>query len=539
MIQSQAASAALAFDLLPVGVMAFNREMRVQAWSATLTKWSKLSADEMIGGSLLERFPDLQRPALQQRLTAVFDRRQAIVLSSALHGCFLPIYRRNGRLMPQRTHIRPLPGRSDLALAVIEDQSHLMDQVEQLRRARSAAQEANRAKSDFLANMTHELRTPLSAILGYAGLMLNAHDPELLRDAAETIHRNGAHLLALVNDVLDLSKIEAGQVRIEKGPCSPTGLVREVVTLLRLKAESKGLTITGRCDSSLPQVFRTDGNRLRQVLLNLVCNAVKYTDRGTVKLTADYESLGSRPQIIFQVTDTGIGMLPEDVDSLFSPRQRTRPMNTKRSGGAGLGLQICNKLVSLLGGKIRVESKPGVGTAITVIVPAEGGEAVVPLGLGASLGGRSQQSLRGRRVLVVDDCDDNRRMVAQILRIEGASVETAEDGAEALEAVFRQGADFPHGTEPGENRNAFDTVVIDLQLPVLDGYSAIEGLRSRGFGGLIVGLTAYTMDGDRERVLASGADAYLSKPFQAHDLVATLERPRTPGLDAPLADSAH
>ncbi|MEZ6233492.1 MAG: ATP-binding protein [Phycisphaerales bacterium] len=425
-------------------------------------------------------------------------------------------------------------GRARLESAMAEVEQRVEERTRELREATLAAQVASRAKSDFLANMSHEIRTPMTAIVGFADLLDDPETSEQDRgDHIRTIRRNGQHLIGIVNDVLDLSKVESGRLEVLPSACSIAEIVGEVVALKRPLAQGKGLALNAEIGPSVPARIGTDPLRLRQILVNLVGNAVKFTNRGRVDVRASYEAgstgaeAGVAPAIRIDVVDTGIGIAPDDVPRLFSTFWQADSSGTREYGGTGLGLSISRHLAEALGGRIDVESRPGAGSTFTLRIAAmavgDSGEAAAPACAGADGAGRSvgrdadpptdrrtATDTDGPRVLLVEDGEDNQRLIAFLLRKGGARVEVAENGQVGVEAALRA----------RERAEAFDLIFMDMQMPVLDGYAATRRLRERGYAGRIVALTAHAMDGDRERCLAAGCDDYETKPVSRERLAA-------------------
>jgi signal transduction histidine kinase/ActR/RegA family two-component response regulator len=392
--------------------------------------------------------------------------------------------------------------------------SALQTANQRLEKTGAQAEAASRAKSEFLANMSHEIRTPMTAILGFAEL-LTERDQELddlqRREACETIRRNGCYLLEIINDILDLSKIEAGELTIERIPCSPAQLVNEVALMMRTRAHAKGIELRVEFDPSTPQTICSDPTRLRQGLVNLVSNAVKFTHQGAVavRVALAREPCG-RSQVYFDVTDTGIGISPEHIKTIFEPFRQADSSTTRRYGGTGLGLAITRHIAGLLGGDLIVTSTPGQGSTFTMRVDcgevngaggrrAEGAaRAVIPADM-STLSGAGLNC----RVLLVEDGVDNQRLIRFVLEEAGAEVALAGNGQEGVEqaaAAVRSGAPF-------------DIILMDMQMPVMDGQQAARTLRQQGIEVPIVALTAHAMDGDRERCLVAGCNAYLTKPI--------------------------
>ena len=398
---------------------------------------------------------------------------------------------------------------------------------QQLEAARLAAEVANQTKSAFLANMSHEIRTPMTAILGFAENLLDAGLPEPERaEAARTIRRNGGHLLEILNDILDLSKIEAGRLDLERCRCSPVELIADVCALMQVRAAEKGLRLEVEYRGPVPETIETDPTRLQQILLNLVGNALKFTEQGEVRIVTALVTPRDlpRPALQIDVIDTGIGLSPEQIARLFRPFAQADSSTNRKFGGTGLGLAICQRLARLLGGDIRViESKPGVGTRFRATIAAGALEGV-PLRDGdhraAAAGGEAAAqgpSGAGRlpyRVLLAEDGPDNQRLISFILRKAGADVVTVANGQLAVDAALAA----------REAKKPFDVILMDIQMPVLDGYDAVRLLRSKDYAGVIIALTAHAMAQDRERCLQAGCDDYASKPIDRNVLIGTIRR---------------
>ncbi|RUL85841.1 PAS domain S-box protein [Tautonia sociabilis] len=391
----------------------------------------------------------------------------------------------------------------------------------ELAEAKRQAEAASRAKSEFLANMSHEIRTPMTAILGYADVLARqVTDPDDLQ-CIETIRRNGQHLMEIINDILDLSRIEAGGLEIERRKFAPDAIVNEVIALMSIRAWEKGLRLEAQFLGPMPEQIESDPTRLRQILVNLIGNAIKFTESGSILVTCRLEQDAHDPRLRFEVIDTGIGIASEHLGRLFRPFSQADSSMTRLYGGSGLGLAISRRLVELLGGSIGVESEPGRGSRFTLTIATgtlEGvglvhRDVVVHSADRAHCETEPPFRISGR-VLVVDDRADIRSLARMFLEGAGARVETADDGLAAIEAV----------READRAGSPFDVVVMDMQMPRLDGYSTVSRLRSEGFGRPIVALTASAMRGDRERCLEAGCDEYLPKPIDPRRLVGTVGR---------------
>jgi signal transduction histidine kinase/CheY-like chemotaxis protein/HPt (histidine-containing phosphotransfer) domain-containing protein len=385
--------------------------------------------------------------------------------------------------------------------------------------ARDAAEAASRAKSEFLANMSHEIRTPLNAVLGFAELLLRGGDqgdPAAREEYLATIHASSTHLLSLINDVLDLSKIEAGKLEIERVPCSPDQLLAEVISVLRVRAHEKGLSLDYEWTTPVPETIRSDPARLRQLLVNLIGNAIKFTAQGGVRVIGRVTGPADRPQLEFSILDTGIGVPRDKWESIFDPFVQADNSVTRQFGGTGLGLAISRRIAEALGGRITVQSEPGRGSTFTVSVEtglldgvpvlepsrADVRPAAVPRGPV----GPPAAMPRGR-VLVVEDGDANRKLIGLVLRQAGLEVTTAENGQLGVEAAVRQ---------------PFDLILMDMQMPIMDGYTATTVLRQRGVTIPIFALTAHAMKGDEEKCRAAGCSGYVTKPIEIDLLLSTV-----------------
>ena len=388
-----------------------------------------------------------------------------------------------------------------------------------LERGMAEAREASRAKSEFLANMSHEIRTPMTAIIGYADLLL---DPETTATERlthiQTIRRNGEHLLSILNDILDLSKIEAGKMTVEAVRCSPSMIIVDVASLMRVRAKEKGLFFEVHYQTPIPETIESDPTRLRQVLMNLVGNAIKFTSSGGIRILARCEKDDSGAnRLQLEVVDTGIGMSPAQVDQIFQPFVQADTSTTRKFGGTGLGLAICRRLARMLGGDITIDSSPGRGSAFRFAVSAgslegvrmfeELQEAGIPEA-GVELAHDAGGSL-DCHVLLVEDGVDNQLLISTHLQRAGARVQLAENGRIAVEKALAAVL----AKEP------FDVILMDMQMPEMDGYAATSELRRKGYKGPIVALTAHAMAGDRERCIAAGCTDYLTKPIGRAKLV--------------------
>jgi PAS domain S-box-containing protein len=396
----------------------------------------------------------------------------------------------------------------------------LAAQAQALAETQLKADAANQAKSEFLANMSHEIRTPLTAILGYAEILASTcHDPQNL-EAVRTVERNAQHLLEIINDILDLSKIEAGKLEIEQIKCSPFQIITDVVALMQVRADAKGLSLGVEYDGPMPEYVVTDPLRIRQCLANLLSNAIKFTETGTVRVVARLnQATSTRPLLCWDVIDSGIGMSADQMVRLFKPFTQADASTSRRFGGTGLGLTISRRLAEMLGGSITVASTPGQGSTFSLTFapgPLEGVELVAgPSDAGASIPKHSTEVFSAVkldcRILLAEDGPDNQRLIGHVLRKAGATVDIVENGQLAIERAMQAEVELLPFT--------YDLVLLDMQMPVLDGYSAARKLRELNFRRPIVALTAHAMTGDREKCLAAGCDDFATKPINRRALL--------------------
>lgn len=399
-----------------------------------------------------------------------------------------------------------------------DDVTHLEDIKKQLRVAKDLADAASAAKSAFVANMSHEIRTPLNAVLGFADVLRRgmAHSREEEVEYLDLIHRSGRHLLELINNILDLSKIESGHLQLETLNFSPHRIVHEVVSVLRARAQEHGLQLSVSFESDLPESIESDPTKLRQIVTNLIGNAIKFTEMGsvTVRVTATNRRA---PVLRIAVEDTGIGMTPAQQQKVFNAFEQADGSTTRRFGGTGLGLSISRQFAEALGGALTVTSTENVGSTFTFELPFAVKRDTKWLSadtIRADIARQQTQSdaspqvrLPNRSILVADDGEANRRLIELILTRAGATVTTACDGREAVKCMAE---------------HDFDLILMDMQMPDIDGYEATELIRASGSLVPIIALTGNAMKGDRQRCIESGCSDFLTKPVHVDLLLATV-----------------
>ncbi|TWT54884.1 Autoinducer 2 sensor kinase/phosphatase LuxQ [Rubripirellula amarantea] len=432
------------------------------------------------------------------------------------------ILKKSGEVRHVRVQTRSLyEGEGDnkrmkMLVGTLLDVTQQKEYETKLRKQKRIAEIANASKSEFVANMSHEIRTPMTAILGYADLLQDHIHSEEARDHLSTIRRNGDYLLEIINDILDLSKIEAGKLDIDLERFRPEQIIEDVRSIMEVRAKERGLELEVRYEGQIPRIIESDGKRLKQILINLVGNALKFTHDGRVEMVISMRD----DKLGIDVIDSGIGMSSEQQDRLFQPFTQADSLITQQFGGTGLGLAISQRLAAMLGGAISCESKLGCGSKFTVTFSTgnfPGMEMIQP----GSLAETSPSSaLNGESVvldceiLIVDDRRDIRFLSKQILSKAGAKITEAEDGLLGIQAVKKRMA----------NGSNFDLILLDMQMPNLDGYETAKQLRQMGFLSPIIALTADAMQGDMNRCIQSGCNDYLSKPIDKGAMLQMVSR---------------
>jgi CheY-like chemotaxis protein len=366
--------------------------------------------------------------------------------------------------------------------------------------------------------MSHEIRTPMTAILGYSEMLMDPGQTQHEREkCVKTIRRNSEHLLAIINDILDISKIEAARMSIEQIPCDLPQIIADVIALVQPRAIQKNLEFKVELDGPIPRKVQTDPLRVKQVLVNLMSNAIKFTEKGQVRITLAREITYFAQTIRVDVTDTGIGMTPAQLDRLFQPFTQADNSTTRRFGGTGLGLTISRRLATLLGGDIKVASEYGAGSTFSFTFnggPRDGVELLHDLNdaelfVAPRASGNDHIRLSGR-ILLAEDGEDNQDLISTYLREAGAEVTIAGNGRVAAELATAH-----------ENAGKFDLILMDMQMPELDGYGATARVREAGVKTPIVALTANAMAEDRARCMSVGCTDYLPKPVERYQLLST------------------
>ena len=490
----------------------------IQSYNPAAGKLFGYSESEMMGKNVKALMPSPYREAHDGYLKAYMNTgiRKVIGIGREVTG-----QKKDGTTFPLHLSVSKvsIKGRAIVFTGIIRDLSEAKQQKAKLIKAKYDAEVSNRSKSEFLANMSHEIRTPMTSILGFTDLLLDNVSTTENIAWASTIKRNGEYLLNLINNILDLSKIDAGKIELEQISTSPHQLIADVVSLMRVPSTAKKLTLDVKFDGSIPEKIQTDPTRLRQVLINLIGNAIKFTEAGGIQVVSRLlNETGEDPKLQIDVIDTGIGIPSSKIDQIFKPFTQADGSTTRDFGGTGLGLSISKHFIELLGGEFNVSSTFGDGSTFSITIPTGSLDNikviqnVVEAGVetkNEKVTGITDLPLNNKRILLTEDGQDNQRLISFVLKKAGAEVTLADNGQIGLDLAT---------TAKTEGR-PFDVVLMDMQMPVLDGYSATSQLRSDGYTGPIIALTAHAMSSDRQKCTDAGCDDYTTKPINRKKLI--------------------
>jgi len=506
-------------DVAPLGYV-MHREGSIVTINRVAAAFSGYDDPQRMSGmSVYEFLPAQQRAYAKQRMAEAMAARPGSTVA-------VEFRMRDGS--GEERVLETLTAQAELVdgpalLTVLRDATREHDAIAALAVARDAAEASNRAKSQFLANMSHEIRTPMNAVIGFSELLRASPLTPQQHTRVAGIHSSAQALLRIINDILDVSRIEAGRIELVRTRFDPRRLLEELRTLLQPLAAGKSISVVVEIGPGVPTAVSGDEGRLRQVLVNLAANAVKFTERGEVRLALDAsEAAADSARLRYTVSDTGIGMSAEAVAHVFAPFVQVDAASTRKHGGTGLGLYIAQELTHLMGGKLHVESEPGKGSSFVLEISFELAPTLAPAPVVPDETPARRADGARLSVLLVEDNDINQEVARAILESAGHRVELANDGADALGRTARK---------------RYDCILMDCQMPVMDGLEATRRMRIAEAGERrprtpVIALTANAMAGERERCLQAGMDDFLAKPFTMNALLAVVARNTMPPTEA-------
>jgi two-component system, sensor histidine kinase and response regulator len=481
-------------------IFSVNREGRVTLANKYAAEWVGCSPEEVLHKTMWDLFPPKFADPQMKTLIEVMDTGEGVLKETETL--------KDGEKAYIIISVQPIYGDNDKADSVLCFATDITDRKsaeEDLLSAKEEAERANRLKSEFLANMSHEIRTPLNAIIGFTDVLMEDEHEEEKQERLSIIKHSGQTLLAIINDILDLSKIEADKIVIENDSFSLHSLFEHFSTMFGKTAELKGLDFIVAVDENAPRLLYGDEKRLEQILINLLSNAFKFTHQGRVEMRCKYEE----SQLIILVRDTGVGIPEEKQESIFNPFEQADSSTVKQFGGTGLGLAICKRLARIMGGEITLKSAEGKGSEFCVRLPFQESESEE-----RKIVAKEQVKVKKRpedlRVLLAEDNPINQKLIIAILEKGGVSCDVADDGAIALDKL-------KHGK--------YDLLLLDMQMPVMDGEEVLRRIRKEENLKKIkiIALTAHALKGDEEKYLAMGSDGYISKPVNKDLLLKTVD----------------
>lgn len=493
---------------IPAALVYIDRSERYVFCNKTFERWMGLSQEEIIGKTIGEMVDAAFYQTISPYLQNIFEGH------AAYYEAKLPYRDKERDVAVNAVPDLDAQGRVRGFVLLSSDISSLMQAQTELKAAKILADDANRAKSAFLANMSHEIRTPLGAVIGFSELLTNPRLSPLERgNYVSAIKRNGEMLSNIINDILDISKVEAGRLAIATEQVVVSDLISDTMALLNLQASEKAIQLSVVAEGPIPYSIMTDPLRLKQILSNIAGNAIKFTEKGRVEIRIRQQHTESGPKLAFIISDTGPGITPEQAQRLFAPFSQADASTTRKFGGTGLGLALARRLAQLLGGEVELKSSQvGIGSTFSITIDPGSIETQLFVNYDPSVARNEtalavlprEVNLQGLEVLLAEDAPDNQMLITHYLRMAGARVEAANNGREACDMV--------------QLKN-YDVVLMDLQMPVMDGFEATAELRRSGYVKPILALTAHAMKEDRLRCLANGFDDHISKPIDGQLLI--------------------
>lgn len=503
------------FKEIGVGLVIINRDLEITAWNRWMEIHSGKHASDVIGHPLFELYPNLNQQAITRTIRSVFTFGNYAYFSQKLHRYLFPMKNITGSLqlfpnMQQQCSVGPIRDDDNRITAVfitVQDVTGIAVYEHQLKRLVVQADAANRAKSEFLANMSHELRTPLNGLLGMAELLRFTSPTPEQEEYIYGMQDSADNLLQIINDILDISKIEAGKVELEESSFSLAQLLETVVTSHQPAALKKGLHLTSTFQPDFPEFVCGDQLRIKQIILNLLSNAIKFTSIGSITVDGTVvEQTGNRYTIQLSVYDTGIGMTADTIARIFMPFEQADSSTTRCFGGTGLGLTISQKLTELMGGEIKVSSTPGTGSCFILELTLTGGSEQ-QLSAAQHNTAEITPAPSSYTILIAEDNPVNLRTIEMLLQKMGHKTICASNGQQAVE-IWKS--------------TPVDLIIMDIQMPVLDGIEAVRIIRQEEQNSnrhtQVLALTADVMKATRDSLKAHGFDHYASKPVRSSDL---------------------
>ena len=518
LIQASAEKLASVINSCADAIISIDSRGTIIDWNPGAEKILGYSKEEILGKSINIILPEKYRQNHLQAIARVASTKQSTILGTTRE---LEAVRKDNTEFPIELTLgmweNPL---GTFFTGVVRDRTENKKAEADLHEGKRLAEEANQMKSNFLTMMSHEIRTPLTSILGYTDLLLtHTLSPSSRFEFTQIIKRSSNLLLQTVNDILDSAKIEAGKLTVEKRFFSPQTLFTEILSVMRERSLAKGLKLDIEFATSIPETMFSDPTLIRQIVLNLLSNAIKFTSEGSVKMVLSMATPPDASTQLFQVDviDTGIGMTQEQIDKIFQPFTQADVSTSRKFGGTGLGLSISENLVEILEGTISCKSQVNKGTTFSFAVdtgPSAGFQMIDKLeGPKADESPSSQQIHLGGRFLLAEDTPESRRLIETLLSYAGATVDQAENGKIASEK----------GLEASEKGQPYDIILMDIMMPIMDGYDATALLRSKGYKGIIIALTASSDEGSREKCSKVGCDDIINKPIQQDAFLSTLK----------------